>query len=264
MKRLLAAGVVALSLHAPAQPFVAPVPPPAGLAQRPGESLPLEMALTDSDGARVRLGDFFGDRRPVLLVLGYYRCPQLCGLVMHGVLEALHDSRAGAVRVVAVSIDPQDTPATARARRERDLDYARFLTPGEAPLPDLHLLVASAADSARLARRVGFSYTASAGPARFAHPAAVLVVTPQGRVSRYLMGVGYDAAELRTALADASGGRIGGLSDRIALLCAHFDPRWGRYSDTILDALRVAGVAGALALGAWCWRRRTPPPQEPR
>ena len=257
------AAALALCLHAHAQVIGTPRPPDAGLAPQPGAALPLDIPLVDSDGTPFHLGDFFGDARPVLLVLGYYRCPQLCGLVMHGLLEAVHRSHLprDAVRIVAVSIDPQDSPATARTRRDADLGYARFLAQGErdAPLPDLHLLVADANDITKLARRVGFDYSrAEEGDARFAHPAAVVVATAQGRISSYMTGIRFDSGDLRSALADASGNRVERVSDTIALLCAHVDPHWGRHSAAILDSLRVGGVLLALGLGAWCWRRRTP------
>jgi protein SCO1 len=258
-----------LAGQALAQPMANPVAPKAALAQRPGAPLPLGLALVDEADRPVKLGDYFGGGRPVLLVLGYYRCPELCGLLMHGLLEALQASGVSRrdVRILRVSIDPQDTPATAAARRDVDLAYADFLLGAQSPdtALDLHLLVGTADHTARLAGAVGFTYepaqTADSGEeetARYAHPAAVVVVTPQGRVSRYLTGIRFDPAELRSALLQASQGRIGGLTDRIALLCAHFDPHWGRYSTTVMTGLRVLGLSIAAALGLWCWRRRLP------
>jgi protein SCO1/2 len=257
---------------AAAQALATPQPPSASLEQKTGALLPLQMPLTDDFGRPVRLGDYFRDGRPVLLVLGYYRCPQLCGLLMHGLLEGLQQSGVPRRdwRIVRVSIDPEDNVASARARRELDLAYADFLlgaqTP-DAPL-DLHLLTAPGADSRRLAQRAGFSFSSLAAQAktgsdppaaaRFAHPATVMVVTPQGRVSRYLMGVQFDPADLKVALADAAGDRIGSITSRIALLCAHFDPQVGRYSALVMDAFRVSGLALAAGLALWCWRRRNP------
>jgi protein SCO1/2 len=266
-RTVLLLAVLACALHSHAQVLGTPKAPDAGITPQPGAELPLDIAVTDSDGRSGHLGDFFGDSRPVLLVLGYYRCPQLCGLVMHGVLESLHQSHVArdAVRIVGVSIDPQDTPATARSRLDADLGYARFLAQadGHAAPPDVHLLVADATAIGKLARRAGFKYsTAEGGDARFAHPAAVIVATPRGRISNYLMGIRFDAGDLRRAMADASGSRVGSVGNAIALLCAHVDPSWGRHSAAILESFRVAGVLGAFALGAWCWRRRSPARQE--
>jgi protein SCO1 len=254
-----------------AQPLAIPPPPSAAIAQRLGAQLPLQMRLVDDLGRPVQLGDYFHDGRPVLLVLGYYRCPQLCGLLMHGLLEGLQESGLPRRdwRIVGVSIDPQDNVATARARRNLDLAYADFLlgaqTP-DAPL-DLHLLTAPELSSRRLAQQAGFSFsplsaassthdTDPLARARFAHPATVLLVTPQGKISRYLMGIQFDGADLKVALADAAGDRIGSLTSRIALLCAHFDPKVGRHSELVMNGLRVLGLALTALLAGWCWRRR--------
>jgi protein SCO1/2 len=233
--------------------------PEAGLAQHPGVQLPLDAAFTDSAGRSVRLGDAFsaGGRAPAILVLGYARCPQLCGLLMQGLLEAAHATGlpADGLRFVFVSIDPQDTPADAAARRRVELAYARFLDASAAP-PAIDVLVGPPGSIARVAQAVGARYAATpeAGPARFAHPAVAVVVTPQGRVSRYLMGVRFDAGELRGALVEASDGRIGGFSDRLALLCAHLDLDTGRWSAAVLQATRLAGLATVAALALLAWR----------
>jgi protein SCO1 len=273
MMRSLAAALFALLLlaaSAAAQPLALPAAPAAAIEQRVGAQLPLDMKLMDDLGGPVRLGDYFDGERPVLLVLGYYQCPQLCGLLMHGLLEALQQSALPRRqwRIVGVSIDPQDTPATARARLELDRAYADFLLgarPADAPL-DLHLLVAAPGDVQRLARRVGFDYSATAASdqaalqagARFAHPAAVLVITPRGAVSRYLMGIDFAPPELRSALAQARGGTVGVITDRIALLCAHFNPTVGRHSKAVMNGIRLLGLIGAGWFAGWAWRRRGP------
>jgi protein SCO1 len=266
-RRLLAASAtIAFIGRARAQALALPPAPVARIEPRPGAALPLHMELLDEAGRRVRLGDYFGAGRPVLLVLGYYRCPQLCGLLMQGLLEALQGSGVPRRdwRIVGISIDAQDTPTTARARRELDLAYADFLLgaqSADAPL-DLHLLTASAQELRALGTQIGYvshaipDEDARAAGARFAHPAAVIVATPGGKVSRYLMGIRFDAAELKVALADAAGDRIGGISSRIALLCAHFDPHVGRYSGAVMTGARIGGLTLAAALAGWCWRRR--------
>ncbi len=260
-----------------AAPLATPAPPQASLQQRLGAELPLDLALRDELGHDVRLGDFFRDGRPAVLVLGYYRCPQLCGLVMHGLLQAVHFAGipADSLRIVSVSIDPQDTPATASARKRIDLAYARFLSSGNPGRPpDLHLLTGAQKQTAALARTVGFRYEAVkadavtgndvAAPARFSHAAGILVVTPRGRVSRYLMGVRFDPGELQHALSQARGEAIGSLTDRIALLCACFDPQVGRLSAVVMDVARVVGLCTVAALGLWAWRRRVPRRKEAR
>jgi protein SCO1 len=252
MIRSFAAAAFALLLaaSAAAQPLALPAAPAAAIEQRIGAQLPLDMKLVDDLGGVVRLGDYFDGERPVLLVLGYYQCPQLCGLLMHGLLEGLQESKVSRRqwRIVGVSIDPQDTPATARARRELDRAYADFLLgsrQADAPL-DLHLLVAAPGDAALQAG------------ARFAHPAAVMVVTPRGEVSRYFMGINFAPAELRSGLARARGGAVGVMSERIALLCAHFDPTVGRHSGAVMNGIRLLALIGVTGFAAWAWLRRGP------
>lgn len=237
-----------------------PTPPDAGVSPALGAALPLALRFIDSDGRDVTLGDYFGSR-PVLLVLGYYRCPQLCGLLMHGVLEALHDGGLARdeYRVLRVSIDPAETNADAHARRAVDLAYAAALAGDAAPAPplDLTLLTGRPAALRALAQQVGFRYQRDHGDpggpddrdrAAWAHPAVAIVVTPEGRVSRYFGGIQFDSRELRLALVEASDGRIGHAGDRLALLCAHVDPRLGRHSEAVLRGLQAVGAALVLAL----------------
>ncbi len=261
-------GVVLMlcSVFALAQPL-APITPPPGvqLTQRLDAQLPLALRLADSEGRSLQLADVFGRDRPVVVLLGYYQCPQLCGLVMHGLLEALEQS--GLARsdysILRMSIDPDDTPHSAHVRRDADLAYAAFLRDGRTAAPlDLRVLTGDAAAIAQFAQAAGVRFVASHDPdapadARFAHPATVIVATPQGRIAQYLMGVQFDAAEVRLALVAAAGGRIGTLSDRIALLCAHLDPKFGLHTNAVLWTLRALGVALVVLLAALWWRQRT-------
>jgi protein SCO1/2 len=269
-------GIACLSAHALAAPARAefgppPVAPRAGIEQHLAAQLPLGLVLSDAQGRRVRLGDYFHAGRPVVLVLGYYTCPNLCGVLMHGTLEALQANGlpSTSYEVVGVSIDPLDTPATAAARARVYADYAAFLHtshPGTAAPATPQLLIGQAASIAALVQRVGFVYQrndvedvedpAARAPSRFAHAAGIVVATPTGRISRYLMGVRFEPQPLRLALVEASSGHIGTLADRIALLCAHFDPTRGRYSMDVMNALRVIGILLVLALAGFAWRHR--------
>jgi protein SCO1/2 len=263
---VLAHATVSAQALAPARAGpLAPVPaaPAAGFTQRLDASLPLAAEFIDSAGRPVRLADEITRRpqRPTLLMLGYHRCPQLCGLATQGVLEALRQSGLppSATRVLFVSVDPGETAADAAARRQVDLRYASLLAgAATADAPEVERLVGAPASIAALARSVGFAYRPGDAAARFSHPAGVVVVTPDGRVSRYLMGVRFDARELRDAVADAGVGRIGTLSDRLTLLCAHLDPRAGLHSDAVLIFMRVAGLATLGLLALFARRRREP------
>lgn len=237
-----------------------PVAPAASFTQHPGADLPLQAAFTDSAGRAVHLADEFPrGAGPTLLMLGYHRCPQLCGLATQGVLESLRQSGlpARAARVLFVSVDPAERAADAADKRRADLGYARLLAGGQATAPPaIERLVGPAASIAALAGRVGFAYASGDAAARFSHPAGVVVVTPAGRVSSYLMGVRFDPAELRQAIDDARSGQVGRPSDRLALLCAHLDPRAGVHSDAVLIGMRAVGLATLGLLAALVKRRR--------
>ena len=238
-----------------------PTPPSAGFTQRLDAALPMAAIFTDSSGRAVTLADEIASRpsRPTLLMLGYHRCPQLCGLATQGVLEALRQSAlpASAARILFVSVDPDETPAEAASRRQVDLRYASAIAGRvSTDLPAVERLVGPPASIAALARSVGFAYRPGDAAARYAHPAGVVVVTPEGRVSRYLMGVRFEPPALQEAVADAAHGRIGTLSDRLALLCAHLDPRVGIHSEAVMIALRATGLGTLALLASFAWRRR--------
>jgi protein SCO1/2 len=237
-----------VALSAQAQPLQLPPAPTASLEQHLGARPTLDIAAVDETGKATTLAKFF-DGRSVLLVPGYYRCPQLCGLVMHGLLDTLRESGVSTSRwrILGFSIDPNDTAADARKRYDADVSYAAS--------GDLHLLVLSQPDAKRLAQEIGYSFERVSG-AGFAHPASVVLLTPQGTISRYFNGIASDPQEMRVALADAAGDRIGSVTSRIALLCAHFDPHVGKYTSTVMDAIRAASLLLLAAIAAWAWRRR--------
>ena len=231
--------------------------PAAALEQRLGAPVPLDLAVRDDLGQPAHLSDFFRPREPVLLVLGYYRCPELCGLVMQGLLQGLHGSGVPATqwRIVGLSIDPQDTPADAHQRRELDLAYERFLRDAkdDGTKPRLDLLVAAPADVQRVASAMGFTWRPQAGT--YQHPATVALLTPDGTIARYFNGIGIAPAELRDALAGAQQGRIGTWTDRLALLCAHFAPSTGAHTATVLAVMRGMALLTMAALAALAWRQ---------
>ena len=258
--RALLALMLALTHAAAFAQALAPTPsaPAAAFTQHLGNELPLDAPFTDSAGRPVGLRDELARADgPTLLMLGYHRCPQLCGLATQGVLEALRQGGLSAAQVLFVSVDPTETAADAADKRRADLGYARLLAGAQpADVPAVERLVGPPASIAALARSVGFVYQPGDEAARFSHPAGVVVVTPAGRISRYLMGVRLDPAELRTALLDARAGAVGPLSDRLALLCAHFDPRAGAHSQAVMMGMRAAGIAMLAWVAAFAWRRR--------
>jgi protein SCO1/2 len=217
--------------------------------QRLGEALPLDVALRDEAGKSVRLGDYFG-RRPVVLSLVYYECPMLCTLTLNGLVSALGVVTLEPGRefeLVTVSFDPRDTPEKAAARKQAYL--SRYRKPGAAAA--WHFLSAAPDAIARITDAVGFRYAWDEETRQFAHPAGVLVATPDGRIARYLYGIEYAPKDLRLALVEASAGTVGRPVDRLLLFCYQYDPATGGYGVAIMRVVRLGGILTVLALAGF-------------
>jgi protein SCO1/2 len=229
-----------------------PAPPQTAFEQHLHAQLPLQLRLTDDDGKPVTLQQFF-HQRPVVMVFGYYHCPNLCSTVMEGVLQTLAalNLPTDDYAIVAVSIDPSETAAQAAAKK---LIYRGMLDKA-----DMHLLTGSADATRALADTAGFQYAYDAASGQYVHPSGFLIATPDGVISRYFLGVRFDRDELRQALRQAASGRVGSLTDRLLLLCAHYDPTTGRYSIVVMNVIRMICIAVAVALFAWIalrWKGR--------
>ncbi|GIW40242.1 MAG: electron transporter SenC [Candidatus Binatia bacterium] len=227
---------------------------------RLGRPVPLDAEFLDETGRRVRLGDLF-EGKPLLLVPVYYRCPMLCGLVSREVAKTLAVLGLEAGRdfgVVFFSFDPSETPEQARKKKDEVLSFAR-----SAGSPDgWKFLVGDRNAVERLTEAIGFRYAYDAARGEYAHAAVVLVLTPQGRVSRYFFGVEFPPKDLRLALVEASGGAIGTFVDSVLLYCYRYDPSTGRYSLVVLRSLRAAALGTLAVLGVFlvrAWRREREP-----
>ena len=220
-----------------------------GFDQKLDAQVPLDLNFRDESGRAIRLGDYFGDK-PVILSLIYYDCPMLCTLSLNGLINSLSDLRFDAGRefnVVTVSFDPREKPELAAAKKElyvkrygrRGADAGwRFLTgDGDA--------------IRRLTEAVGFRFAFDPRLNQFAHPSGIVVLTPQGKVARYFYGIEYEPKDLRLGLIEASANRIGSPTDKLMLLCYHYDPSIGKYTGTILNLLRLGGAATLFGLTAF-------------
>ena len=251
-RRVLLAALFTLGAPAlPAQDMPADVRPAAlrdvGFDQRLGEAVPLDLELRDEGGRAVRLRQYFGSR-PVVLSVVYYDCPMLCTLTLNGLVSALATLSFGVGRefeVLTVSFDPREGPELARAKKAAYLQ--RYRRPGAEE--GWHFLTGEAAALQALTRAVGFRYAWDDRTKQFAHPAGVLVLTPEGRISRYLYGVEYAPKDLRLALVESAAGRIGTAVDQVLLFCYEYDPQAGRYGPVVMRLVRVAALLTLAALG---------------
>jgi protein SCO1/2 len=218
--------------------------------------LPLDLAFRDETGRDVQLRQYF-TQKPVLLALVYYGCPMLCNQTEQGVVGALRMLAFNPGRdyeVVFVSFDPRESPDMAAQKKESAM--AHFRRPETAS--GWHFLTGSKESIDALTNGANFRYSFDEKSNLFAHAAGIMLLTPDGRISRYFYGVEYPARDVRLGLVDASAGKIGTPVDRALLFCYQYDPTTARYSASILKIIRLAGILTILALvaGMLIFRRR--------
>jgi protein SCO1 len=227
-----------------------------GLDQRLGEVLPLDAVYRDETGRSVRLGDYFG-KRPVILTLVYYECPMLCTQVLNGLTAAIRTLQFSVGQefdIVTVSFDPRETPELAAAKKAAYLE--RYGRAGAGA--GWHFLTGDQRYIEALTKAVGFRYAYNEGLDEFAHVSAVMVATPEGRLSHYFYGIEYGPRDLRLALVDAGERKVGSPVDQLFLYCFHYDPSSGQYSLAVMRLVRGAGLMtlGVLVAGILVMRRR--------
>jgi protein SCO1/2 len=225
-------------------------PPQVSIAQKLNTRIPLELMMRDETGKVVRLKEYFGKGRPVLLNFVYYRCPMLCPMVLEGTTTALTQLKfdiGEEFDVITVSIDPRDKAADAAALKEKYIrHYGRL---GSAN--GWHFLTAHETAIKTLTEAVGFQYSYDSRTDQFAHGAALLVLTPDGRTSRYFYGFEFKPRDLRLAIVEASAGKVGSVTDQFLLLCFHYDPKTGKYSRNAMMFARAGGVTTMFVLGGF-------------
>lgn len=220
-----------------------------GIDQHLDQQLPLDLQFRDEAGAPVKLGQYFGSK-PVILTLVYYTCPMLCTEVQSGLTSALQILRFDVGKefdVISVSIDPEETPKDAVAKKKQFL--SRYHREGAAS--GWHFLTGQKPEIDALAKAAGFRYNYDPATKQYAHATAVMVVTPSGKIAQYFYGIEYAPKDLRLALVQASQNKIGNLTDALLLYCFHYDPATARYSATVLNIVRLGGLVTVCLLGAF-------------
>jgi len=258
---LLTAVAVATADRGGAQPMGGPSaePPEVTVTERLGETVSPDTRFVDSEGTPVRLGDFLGKDRPVVLVMTYHSCPMLCGLILDAVAQTLAETDLTPgedFEVVTVSFDPRDTPARAAAAKARYVAAVEGAHPGIAGA--WHFLTGEEAASATLAREIGFGYEFVPETGEYAHGAVLTLLSPQGTVTRYLYGLTYPPRDFRLAVVEAGEGTVGSTLDRFLLTCFQYDPTTRSYTPYILGIMKLGGVlllVGLAAVLVPLWRR---------
>jgi protein SCO1 len=218
-----------------------------GVDQKLNAEIPLNLAFRDEHGNAVELAQFFGTK-PVILTLVYYNCPMLCTQVLNGLDRSLQEipmEIGKDFNVVTVSIDPTDRPVVAEAKQAM---YAGMYRRAGAQY-GWHFLTGEEPQIKKLADAVGFRYAFDPDSKQYAHASAIMLLTPDGKVSRYFYGVSYPQRDLRLGLEEASQGKIGSPVDQILLFCYHYDPHTGKYGLVISRAIQLGGMLTVLIGG---------------
>jgi len=229
------------------------------IEERLGNRVPLDLQLVDGSGAPFAFRSVFDGKKPVVLALVYYDCPMLCGLILSGMAKAMREN--GLVlgkdfEAVTVSFDPDEKPAQGAERRRGYLQSMGLPDAGGA----WPFLVGTEQASRALADAVGFHYAKDPATGEWAHMAAIFVLGPDGTVSRYLYGIEFPPKDLRLALVEAAGGKVGTSFDRFLLTCYRYDPASRKYEPYALGIVRAGGALVLVALvaliGGLLWRER--------
>jgi protein SCO1 len=226
-----------------------------GIEQHLDAQVPPDLTFRDDTGTTVKLGDYFG-HKPLILNLVYYNCTMLCGEALAGLASAMRLVKFDVGKefdVVTVSFDPRETPEMAAAKK---IDYVKRYGRANAAA-GWHFLTGQPDSINALTKVVGFQYQYDPKTNQYAHATAIMVLTPQGRISRYFYGVDFPPKDLRMGLVEASQGKIGNAVDAVLLYCYHYDPETGKYGAMVANILRLAAAATILFMGIFLfilWR----------
>lgn len=231
-----------------------------GIDENMGGQLPLDAEFTNSDGDKVRLGDIIDGDKPVILTLGYLKCTMLCHLILRGLTQTISEldwTLGDQYEIVSISIDPRETPAFAKINKQK---YIKMYGRPEGAA-GWHYLTGENKQIKKVADTAGFNYEYSEKDDMYLHTAAIFIITPNGRISRYLYGVAYDPVTLRMSMLEASEGRLGTTVDRIIMYCFHYDASEGRYAPVAFNIMKLGGaitviVLGVFMLGLWMIEKR--------
>ena len=222
-----------------------------GIEEHLGRAIDLDLTFNDENGQVVKLRDFFNKGRPVLLNLVYYNCPQLCTLILNRQVEIMKQmpwTPGNQYEIVSISIDPRETPEIASQKK------ASYLASYGKPAPGWHFLTDRDNNAKRLAELIGYHYRWDPRIQQYAHLAGIMILTPEGKVARYLYGINYRALDLRFGLAEAAENRSTITIERVLLFCYRYDPVENKYVLFATNFMKAGGVLTILILGGFLWR----------
>ena len=220
-----------------------------GIDQKLNDSIPLDLMFRDEHGRSVALAAYFNSK-PVILTLVYYNCPMLCTQVLNGLTRSLKQIPMDIGKdfnVITVSIDPTDQPVLAEAKQS--VYTGMYGRPNAAQ--GWHFLTGTDDQIKRLASAVGFRYAYDPDSKQYAHASAIMVLTAEGRISRYFYGIAYPERDMRLGLVEASQGKIGSPVDAVLLFCYHYDPHTGKYGLLISRVMKLMGLLTILVIGTF-------------
>jgi protein SCO1/2 len=230
-----------------------------GIEQKLGEQLPLDTELTAEDGRTIKLGSLFESGRPVVLAFVYYECPMLCNEVLNGLTGSLKGLSLDAGKdfdVIALSFDARENAKPELARNKKAAYMERYGRPGSEK--GWHFLTGTQASIDAVTKAAGFNYRWDEKSDQFAHAGGVMIVTPQGKMSRYFYGIDYSPRDLKLGVIESADNKVGSAADQMLLYCYHYDPATGKYGLAVLSVIRLGAVLTLLGMGAMgfvFWRR---------
>lgn len=231
--------------------------------QKLNTQLPLDLVFRDENGQEVKLGKYFG-QKPVVLALVYYDCPMLCTQILNGMVTSfrvLPFQIGKEFDVVTVSFDPRETAALAASKKQVYIDYLPEKM-HEGAKNGWHFLTGDAANVESIADAIGFRYHYDEKTKQFAHASAIMVATPEGKLSHYFYGVNYSARDLRFGLMEASQNKIGSITEQLSLYCYMYDPTTGKYGAAVMRVVRIAGVITLIGIIAMIFLLKSHNPRQ--
>lgn len=221
-----------------------------GIEQKLGDQMPLDAVFKNEDGKQVKLGEYFGKGRPVILALVYYECPMLCNEVLNGLTGSLKGISFDAGKdfdVVSISFDARENEKPDLAKNKKAGYLERYARPNSEN--GWHFLTGTQEEIDKVTKAVGFNYEYDQQSNQFAHAGGVMIITPEGKISRYFYGIDYAAKDLKFGIMDSAQNKVGNPAEQLLLYCFHYDPSTGKYGLAVINVIRIGGVLTLLGMG---------------